>query len=139
MRNDNGTTEASQQYAAAYATHYETKDLPRALELYKVVVLAHPDTTEAGYSRSQIQNIVTRAVPKEELLDAGVDLALACFERDKSKARRAASGHATRVAGFQAAHPARSSPMPSDPPSLMRPQSGRTRARQVSSTAEEGD
>ncbi len=139
MSNDKGMTEASQQYAAAYATHYGTKDLPRALEFYKAIVLAHPDTQEAGYSRSQIQNIVTRVVPKEELLDAGVDLALACFERDKSNARKAGSGHATRVAGFQAAHAARSRPMRSDPPSFMRPQSGRMRARQVSSTAEEGD
>ncbi len=66
-------------------------------------------------------------------------MALAHFEREKSNAREAASGHATRSVGFQLAHAARSRPMRSDRPSLMRPQSGRMRARQVSSTAEEGD
>jgi hypothetical protein len=104
-----------------------------------VIMAAHTSAREAGYCRSQIQNIVTRVLPKQELLDAGVDLALACFEREKSNACEAGSGHATRVAGFQLAHAARSRPMRSDPPSFMRPVSGRMRARQVSSTTEEGD
>jgi hypothetical protein len=139
MKNDTGLTEASRQYAAAYSAHYGTKNLRQALEFYKGIVAAHPDSQEAGYSRSQIQNIVTSVVPKKELLDAGVDLALACFERERSTAREAGSGHDTRVAGLQLAHAARSRPMRSDRLSLMRPQSGRMRARQVSSTAEEGD
>ena len=67
MRNDTGLTEASQKYAAAYAAHYETKDLREALELYRGIVAAHPDTQEAGYSRSQIQNIVNEVVPEREL------------------------------------------------------------------------
>ena len=79
MRNDTGLTEASQQYAAAHAAHYGTKDLREALELYKGIVAAHPDTQEAGYSRSQIQNIVKAVVPSQELFDAQVDLALAHF------------------------------------------------------------
>jgi len=80
MRNDTGFTEAGQQYAAAYAAHYKTKDLHEALELYKGVMAAHPNTREAEYSRSQIQNIVNAVVPKQELFDAQVDLALAHFE-----------------------------------------------------------
>ncbi len=77
MRNDTGRTEAGRQYAAAYAAHYTTKDLHEALELYGGVIVAHPKNQEAEYSRSQIQNIVNAVVPKQELFDAQVDLALA--------------------------------------------------------------
>jgi hypothetical protein len=80
MSKDIVLTEAGQQYAAAYATHYTTKDLREALTLYKGVMAAHPKTKEAEYSRSQIQNIVNAVVPKKELLDAQVDLALAQLE-----------------------------------------------------------
>ena len=41
---------------------------------------AYPDTPEAGYSRSQIQQIAKAIVPQEKLFDAQVDLALAVFE-----------------------------------------------------------
>ncbi len=77
MRNDIGLTEAGLHYAAAHAAHYGTKDLGRALELYQDIVTAHPNSQEAGYSRSQIQNIVKSVVPKQELLDAQADLARA--------------------------------------------------------------
>ncbi|TNF75814.1 MAG: hypothetical protein EP299_05835 [Acidobacteria bacterium] len=139
MKNDTGLTEASRQYAAAYAAHYGTKNLREALEFYKGIVAAHPDSQEAGYSRSQIQNIVTSVVPKKELLDAAVDLALACFEREKSNGREAGSGHATRSVGFQLAYAARPRPTRWDPASFRRSPSGGMRARQVSSTTEEGD
>jgi hypothetical protein len=82
MRNDTGLTEAGQQYAAAHAAHYTTKDLYEALELYKGVMAAHPNTQEAEYSRSQIQNIVKSVVSKQEFLDAQVELALAHFEHE---------------------------------------------------------
>lgn len=84
-RNDTGLTEvaeAGQQYAAAYAAHYTTKDLREALRLYRGLVAAHPNTQEAGYSQSQIQNIVNAVVPRQELIDAQVDLALARFEHE---------------------------------------------------------
>ena len=80
MSKDTVLTEAGQQYAAAYAAHYTTKDLHEALELYKAVMAAHPKTQEAEYSRSQIQNIVNALVPKQDLFDAQADLALAQFE-----------------------------------------------------------
>ena len=80
MRNDTGLTEAGQQYAAAHAAHYSTKDLHEALHLYNGVVAAHPNTQEAEYSRTQIQNIVKTVVPKQELLDAQVDLVLVHLE-----------------------------------------------------------
>jgi len=90
MRNGILFTEAGQQYAVAYAAHYTTKDLPEALELYKGVMAAHPNTREAEYSRSQIQNIVNAVVPKQEIFDAQVDLALAHFEhRDQPDVRPA--------------------------------------------------
>jgi hypothetical protein len=80
MRNDTGPTEVGLQYAAAYAAHYTAKDLHEAFMLYRGVMAAHPKSLEAEYSRSQIQNIVNAVVPKQELFDAQVDLALAQFE-----------------------------------------------------------
>jgi hypothetical protein len=80
MSKDTVLTKASQQYAAACATHFKTKDLREALKLYKGVMAAHPKTKEADYSRSQIQNIVNAVIPKQELLDAQVDLALTQLE-----------------------------------------------------------
>jgi hypothetical protein len=77
MKNERIPTEAGEQYAAAHAAHYTEKNLHRALELYKGIVTAHPDAPEAGYSHSQIKNIVNTVVPKQDLLDAQVELALA--------------------------------------------------------------
>ena len=80
MRNDTGLTEAAQQYAAAHAAHYTTKNLHGALELYRGIMAVHPNTQEAEYSRTQIHNIVKGVVPKQELLMAQVELALAHLE-----------------------------------------------------------
>ena len=85
MRNDTGLTEASQKYAAAYAAHYGTKDLREALEFYQGIVAAHPDTQEAGYSRSQIQNIIKEVVPEQELFEAQVDMAMVRFGGDRQQ------------------------------------------------------
>jgi hypothetical protein len=76
-------TEAGQQYAAAYAAHYTTKDLHDALRLYRGIMAAHPNTPEAGYSQSQILNIVKSVVPNQEPLDAQAELALAHLEQEK--------------------------------------------------------
>ena len=80
MRNDK-RPEASQQYAAAHAAHYGAKDLRAAMELYRGILVAHPDTREAGYSRSQMQNIVRAVVPAPELLEAQVSCAMTRLER----------------------------------------------------------
>ena len=88
MRNDTGLTEASRQYAAAHAAHYETKDLREALELYKGILATHPDSQEAQYSRSQIQNIIKEAVPERELFEAQVGMAMAHFGGDRQQERR---------------------------------------------------
>ena len=81
MRNKTELTEANRQYAAPYATHYTEHDLPSAMGLYKQVMASHPSDPEAEYSRVQIQNIVKAVVPKQELLDAQMDLALVHFEQ----------------------------------------------------------
>ena len=75
-------TEAGQQYATAYDAHYKTKDVYKAFKLYERIIAAHPDTQEAGYSRSQVQNIVNTVVPKQKVMDALVELALTHFEQD---------------------------------------------------------
>ena len=79
MRKDTTLTVTGKQYAEAHAAHYTTKDLHKALDLYKGVMAAHPNTEEAEYSRTQMQNIVKSVVPKQNLLDAQVALALTCL------------------------------------------------------------
>ena len=71
------TTMASRAYDKAHDAHYAIKDLHQALELYKGVMAVYPDTQEAEYSSTQMHNIVKNVVPKEDLLIAQVDLALA--------------------------------------------------------------
>ena len=81
MRNDTELfTEAGRQYAAAYAAHYTGRDLPVALQLYMKVMASHPAAKEAAYSRMQVQNIINTVVPKQELLDAQMELVLVHFE-----------------------------------------------------------
>ena len=79
MRNETELTEAGEQYVEAYAAHYTTKDLHKAIDLYKGIMAAYPNTKEAEYSRTQIQNIVQSVVPNQRLLDAQVELALTCL------------------------------------------------------------
>jgi hypothetical protein len=82
MRNETEHTEAGRQYAAAYAAHYARHDLPLAFRLYKKLMGSHPSTQEANYARMQVQNIVNAVVPKQELLDAQMELVRAHFEHD---------------------------------------------------------
>ena len=56
------------------------KDLGKAIRLYRAVMDAHPEDQEAEYSRSQIQNIVSALVPKEELFDVCFNLTLKHIE-----------------------------------------------------------
>ena len=69
--------DATGQYAAAYATHYTAKDLHAAIESYHRVIMEHPTSPEASYSRAQILNIAGRVVSKDVLLEAQRTLALA--------------------------------------------------------------
>lgn len=79
MRNETELTEACRQYAAAYAAHYVERDLPLALQLYKKLIASHPSAREADYARTQAQNIVNVVVPKQERLDAQMELVLLHF------------------------------------------------------------
>ena len=82
MRNENEMTDVSLEYAAAYAAHYTGHDLRLALQLYRKLLASHPNAQEAGYSRMQVGNIVKAVVPKQALLDAQMELAIAQLEHD---------------------------------------------------------
>jgi hypothetical protein len=84
MRESSLSEEAGQQYATAYDTHYTTKDIHKAFKLYEDIITGHPDTKEAGYSRSQVQNIVNAMVPKKEIMDSLMKLARIHFDQKVS-------------------------------------------------------
>ena len=48
---------SEQLYQRAYSVHYDDRDFEAALSLYREVIATFPDSVEAGYSRSQIENI----------------------------------------------------------------------------------
>ncbi len=75
--NNIDVTDASREYAAAYAAQYTARDLLLALRLYRQLLRSHPGTRESDYSRMQVQNIVRAVVPGQELLEAELDLAQA--------------------------------------------------------------
>jgi hypothetical protein len=83
VRNYIPHTAAARKYAAAHAAHYATKDLYEALQLYKGVMAAYPNTREAQYSQTQIFNIVKSVVSEQELLAAQVELTLARLEHEE--------------------------------------------------------
>ena len=87
MKKKTELTETGRQYAAAYAAHYTERNLPVALQLYRNVLAAHPGDPEAGYSRTQIQNIIHAVVPQQELLEAHIHMAVAHFQHESSAAR----------------------------------------------------
>jgi hypothetical protein len=82
MKNRNNVTVAGQDYTKAHDMHYKTKDLPKAFKLYGGIIADYPETKEAGYSLTQVQNIVNAVIPKKEVMDALVTLTLAHFEQD---------------------------------------------------------
>jgi hypothetical protein len=57
------------------------KDIHKAFTLYEDIIAAHPDTKEAGYSRSQVQNIVNAVVPKKEIMDSSMKLVRIHFDQ----------------------------------------------------------
>ena len=76
MKKETVRSTSGQHYAEAYEKHYGTKDSYAALLAYKGIVADNPDSKEADYSRSQIQNIMRDVVPKEALYEAQLNLAL---------------------------------------------------------------
>jgi hypothetical protein len=94
-------TKASRQYAKAYAVQYTSRDLHAALKLHRGIMAAYPDSIEAGYSRMQIINIVTDIVPRQELLNAQAELALAHLEFEEATCDGARRDHTPRDKGKQ--------------------------------------
>ena len=82
MKNRNNITAAGQDYTKAHDMHYKTKDLPKAFNLYRDIIVEYPKTEEAGYSLSQVKNIMNEVVPKQEIMDALVAMTLAHFDQD---------------------------------------------------------
>ena len=93
MKNNNGITEAGKQYAKAHDAHYKEKELPKAFQLYRDIISEHPDTKEAGYSLSQVHNIVNDVVPKQDVIDALVAMTLDHFEKDVTSDAKTAVEH----------------------------------------------
>ena len=77
MRGNRQPTQAGKRYAAAHLAHYSAKNLHDAIGLYRGVMSTYPEAPEAGYARAQIHNIVSAVVPKEELFDTQMRLAVA--------------------------------------------------------------
>ena len=76
MKKEPVLSTAGQHYAEAYEQQYGIKDSHAALLFYKSIVDEYPESKEAENSRSQIQNIMRNAVPKEVLYEAQLQLAL---------------------------------------------------------------
>jgi len=68
-------SEASHEYTVAYTAHYSKRNLPLALALYEKLISERPNSQEANFSRMQVQNIVNAIVPKQERLEAQIELA----------------------------------------------------------------
>jgi hypothetical protein len=80
MSDDGALTAAARAYGVAYAAQYSQRDLAVALQLYERLIASHPSAREAGYSRTQIQNIAGAIVPEQDLLDAQIELVFAHLE-----------------------------------------------------------
>ena len=72
--------ESSKQYTIAYETHYTDRDLREALNKYVALIDMYPNSVEAEYARTQIENIAKVVVPDDELLSALVQLLHSRFE-----------------------------------------------------------
>lgn len=59
---------ATKAYADAHAAHYVDKNVAEACRRYGVLIAEHPNSREAQYSRSQIDNIARSVVPATVML-----------------------------------------------------------------------
>ena len=60
--------QAEQQYDVAHVLQYTDKNLREACKHYENLIAQHPESQEAQYSRSQIENIAKSVVPSEVML-----------------------------------------------------------------------
>lgn len=84
MGNVTNSIESNREYVVAHAAHYAERDIPRALQLYSTLMHSYPNAKESEYAHTQIQNIANAIVPKQELLDAQLELVLTHLEHDES-------------------------------------------------------
>jgi triosephosphate isomerase len=75
--------DVARHYAAAHAAHYTAKDLRKAISSYNSIIVAHSESREAGYSRTQILNIANSVLAKDVLLRVQMKLALAQLDHDR--------------------------------------------------------
>jgi hypothetical protein len=73
-------TEAGNLYATAYAAHYGSRETLRALELYMALIAGHPLAPEAGFARTQVENIIHDVVPADDLLAVEIALVVGRLE-----------------------------------------------------------
>ncbi len=80
MSSHDGPPEADERYTTAHDAHFAEKDQHAALGLYEDLLSDFPESQEAGYARSQIQNIVHNVVPLRVLVEIQAELARQYFE-----------------------------------------------------------
>ena len=83
MRDETRPSEPDRRYASAHELHYGSKNLRGALDHYLEIMVIDAGTPEAGYARSQIDNIVKAVVPEQTLFDAQVELAGRHLQREE--------------------------------------------------------
>lgn len=62
-------TDVSERYAIAHAAHYTAKDMRKAFGHYSRIIEVHPDSSEAGDSRTQLLIIANSAIASALLGD----------------------------------------------------------------------
>lgn len=72
--------EAGKKYAAAYETHYTQQNFHSAFCQYVDLIDLYPDSLEAKYARTQLDNIVKALIPDDERLSSLVQLLERKFE-----------------------------------------------------------
>ena len=97
MSSDHGPSEAGKRYASAHEAHYTANDQRAALGLYQDLLSGFPESPEAGYARSQIQNIVHSAVPRKALFDAQAELARTYLEESNEESEVVNPAPASRL------------------------------------------
>lgn len=79
-------TDSKALYKEAYRLHYEERDLSGAYGFYQQVVEMHPDTPEATYARTQLENLAKEAgLDPDEAAQANVHARLSEAETREQK------------------------------------------------------
>lgn len=82
MTEKNTRADVTSKYEKAYQKHYLEEDPKSALPLYHSILVRFPSSVQASYSRSQIQNIVSRIVSQKEIDNTLYRLAMSLFDQN---------------------------------------------------------